>query len=96
MAIIKPVNLKDVKYVYRGKSGHCMCGCRGIYRYPSNLDRAAAEAARGYSIEDSEISDRIVNHILNIINANLETAEIDPGKYIKVDLGGRIFFVFFD
>jgi hypothetical protein len=95
MAIIKSVDKKYVTRVYSGKPG-CMCGCNGIYRYPSNLNRTAAGLNRGYAIDDKEINDKFVNRVLGYVNANLETAEIVPGEYIMVTIDGRSFFAFFN
>jgi len=96
MAIIKnPIKKDIVVRVYSGKSGCCMCGCKGKYYYPSNLDKTAAAKARGYEIDDDEINDGQVTRVLNIVNKNLDSVEVDIGDYASVNVDGRDYFLFF-
>lgn len=65
---------KDPIKVYSGKIG-CMCGCKGKYSYPSNVDKAKAIEALGY--DSIAISDIMVKKVLDIFKNNLDNIQKD-------------------
>jgi len=72
-----------------------MCGCSGKYYYPSNVNKTAASQARGYDVDDDEISDGQVTRVLNVVNTNLDSAELEVGNYLAVNVNGRDYFLYF-
>ena len=63
---MKPtIELTTVTKVYRGRPGHCRCGCLGTYWYP----RTQAEEAKRTG---SKINDTQVKEIVRLLNAHLD------------------------
>ena len=91
-----PVDIADVAKVYSGRPG-CMCGCRGKYTAASKF-RDLAGKARGYTFDDSEVSDRSVKIVVDKINAmiNDESVEWDQTEqYTFVDTGTRYYAAYY-
>src|SRR5208282_2130545 len=62
----------EVSSVYSGKPG-CCCGCKGNHRYNSQ-HVVSASKNRGYAVTGSDINDRQVAKVLDVIQANVEKA----------------------
>ena len=65
MVNIETLTIDDVMSVYSGKEGKCCCGCSGIHRYNSKYASAG--------ISGTEINDRQVSKVLNIIKNNVNS-----------------------
>jgi hypothetical protein len=63
---INAMTVADVSSVYSGKPGCC---CNGNHRYNSQ-HVASASKNRGYAVDGSDINDRQVKKVLDIIKAN--------------------------
>ena len=58
---------------YTGRPG-CMCGCSGKYSYKKSM-RKWASKARGYKVDDDEISDVAVKRMINKFKKLLSQGE---------------------
>jgi hypothetical protein len=80
------LNLKrtDVMNVYTGKDG-CRCGCNGKYKYAS-AQQTAGSKARGYAVDDEDVSDRtvalVLNRIQKIVAANFPLIVKENGQFV--------------
>jgi len=75
---------------YSGKSGGCMCGCRGNYNYTAYGARAHNP---GYDVSD-KVSERGVNIIVNKLLRNPNTVNEDGMLYL--DQNGRSLVAWFE
>lgn len=89
------IKLENVKSVYSGINGRCCCGCSGKHTYPST-DIKAAGKARGYEIQQEEISDRTVKMMINKINKQIElnNIEYDEEDFISCVVGNRVYIAY--
>lgn len=87
------IDLAKVKSVYSGIDGRCCCGCSGKHTYASKTREAAAKA-RGYSIDDDEVSDRTVKLIVNKMN-KLPGLQFDGEHHAYVVKGNRLYVAYF-
>lgn len=89
----------DVRSVYSGRAGKCMCGCAGHHRYASAL-RDEAGLKRGYPISDDEVNDVMVRRVLRLVQAHEEEItdaggdEFGLANYIGAHIGGRDYTVY--
>lgn len=68
---LQKITVDDVLKVYSGKLG-CMCGCLGRY-YVTAERRAEVEKRRGYTLEERDISRKMVNKVLRLLQADPRT-----------------------
>lgn len=91
------VSLDDVRRVYSGKRGKCMCGCAGKYSRAKRWQREESEN-RGYPVEDNECSDREVKRIVALLlmhpNTKVDTGLSDE-MHMYVEQGERIYCAYF-
>lgn len=86
------IEINQVKSVYSGKPGRCCCGCSGIHRYAKD-HRNWASKNRGYTVTDDEINDRFVKKVVNIINANIEVADVGVNN-TSVEMNNRLYVAY--
>ena len=75
---------------YSGKSGGCMCGCRGKYSYTAY---GASAHSPGYDVSD-KVSERSVNIIVNKVLRN--SNKVTEGDCVFVEQNGRVLVAWFD
>ena len=92
--ITNPIKLENVGKVYSGKAGRCACGCSGTY-WVASKHREWADKNRGYPYDDSDISDKQVRRVVNLINQNIDAAESFGKDGIMADIGNRTYAVYF-
>jgi hypothetical protein len=82
----------DVLKVYSGRASssgnHCRCGCRGNYRYASDVDILKE---RGYAGDASDVNDKQVAKVLAIVQANASSANDD---WFDAEVDGRSFTIY--
>ena len=79
---LQKITVDDVLKVYSGKLG-CMCGCLGRY-YVTAERRAEVEKRRGYTLEDRDISRKMVNKVLRLLQADERTCILE-GYILCID-----------
>lgn len=66
----------DIAKVYSGRpsasGNHCRCGCRGTYRYNSDVSIAKD---RGWDGDPSDVNDKQVVKVLAIVQAHADVAD---------------------
>lgn len=67
--------IEQVMSVYSGKDNCCCCGCAGKHYYASEHMKAASRR-RGYAVDESEVSDKMVTKVFNMV-AKAITEDID-------------------
>jgi hypothetical protein len=75
-AIKQEIKIEDVMCVYSGKEGRCMCGCAGKYTYREET-REIGSKDRGYPVKDEDIDNARVQRVINKINRNAFTRELN-------------------
>lgn len=83
----------QVKKVYSGTDGACMCGCKGSWKYAS-AHQAAGSASRGYPVTDADVSDRSVKLVVKKMLA-CDDAKQDGNLYYGTS-NGRVYAVYLD
>ena len=78
---LQKITTDDVLKVYSGKLG-CMCGCLGRY-YVTAERREEAGKKRGYTYEDRDVSRKMVNKVLRLLQADERTA-IQDGYIVHI------------
>lgn len=90
--------LENVRSVYSGVVGKCMCGCCGKHSY-AEAHRAEASKDRGWQVSDEQVSDRSVRTIANKVRSLIEqgTAPLvaDDGSWLGVDTATRSYVLYF-
>jgi hypothetical protein len=89
----EPVKVENIMKVYSGRKGKCACGCSGTYRYAS-VHREMGAIYTGREIDDEDVNDKQVRKVVNIINKNLENAEVDKDG-VTLTIGERLYFAVF-
>lgn len=93
--MLNKVDKASVLSVYSGTPG-CCCGCKGKHRYRKDPElRALAGKSRGYPIDDDEVNEAQVTRVVNVINANLDSAvhEVEHG-HVFLDMGSRWYIAY--
>lgn len=84
----------DIVKVYSGRpsasGNHCRCGCRGTYRYSSDVNILKE---RGYAGDKSDVNDKQVAKVLAIVQAHVDVASADDSWY-DVEVDGRSFTIY--
>lgn len=94
MKRLQEVTVSDVRSVYSGKVGKCMCGCAGKHFYASAL-RVEATKDRGYEVSDDEVNDAMVTKVLRLVQANEEKVDRDGnGAWACFDEGKRTYVIY--
>lgn len=81
----------QVRSVYSGKAGKCMCGCAGKHSY-NPAHQAEGSKARGYAVGEEELSAAQVTRVLRVIQSEAAQgrAEFDiGGEWISARIGNR-------
>jgi len=78
LSIIASLKLEDVDCTYTGKPG-CMCGCLGVYSYPT----ATGEASAMRAAHEGRVSPRSVKIVFNKVvkHPDVQLDDFD-GAYI--------------
>ena len=80
----------NVYKTYSGKSGGCMCGCRGKYSYTAE---GAVNYGPGYDVSD-KVNERSVKIIANkVLRSNNKVVE---GDCVFVEQDGRVLVAWFE
>lgn len=79
--VLQKITADDVLKVYSGKLG-CMCGCLGRY-YVTAERREEAGKRRGYTYEDRDVSRKMVNRVLRLLQAD-ERTTIEDGYIVCI------------
>lgn len=82
-------SIEDVYKTYSGKSGGCMCGCRGKYSY---TERGAKNHSPGYDVSD-KVNERSVKIIAGKVMRDPNVQFEDNCVFVEQD--GRILVAFF-
>jgi hypothetical protein len=86
------LTIDQIASVYSGKPG-CCCGCNGNHRYASG-HREWASKNRGYEVEDSDINDRQVKKVFNLLLANADQVDTSNADHLFIDLDGRWYIAY--
>jgi len=95
---VASLTVDKVRSVYSGKVGECCCGCAGLHTY-SSAHVAEAAKARGYPVNENEVSDTVVLRILRKLQR--EYAHVPPSSrflrptFVSVDVGRRHYIAYF-
>ncbi|MBI4029106.1 MAG: hypothetical protein HY376_01965 [Candidatus Blackburnbacteria bacterium] len=83
----------QVMSVYSGKNGRCCCGCSGKHYYASTAIEVGSKH-RGYPVEPSEVSDRMVRKVVGLINATNPSQVEDLGTCLSIVRGERLYIAY--
>ena len=83
------ITVNDVYKTYSGKSGGCMCGCRGKYSYTAD---GAVNHGPGYDVSD-KVSERSVKIIAGKVLRNPNVQFEDDCVLVEQD--GRVLVAWF-
>ena len=93
---IKP---EKVTKVYSGRPG-CMCGCRGIYRYPKTATLESIKKYIGYQPDPKTINDHFVKSVILTVSKSLEEGickNVSSSKdHLYVEINGRAYCIYFN
>jgi hypothetical protein len=87
-----------VKKIYSGKPG-CMCGCRGIYRYPETTSLEDIKTETGYNPDPKSINGRMVKKVIDLVQRSLDENAISSidncETYLYVEIASRAYCIYF-
>lgn len=92
------LQISEVKRVYSGRSGKCMCGCSGIWRYSKDKVEQGSKD-RGYEVGQDEVNDGFVKRVVTKLKLNASKVEFGEGftdeKHFVLTEDGRDYVVYF-
>jgi hypothetical protein len=88
------VNLtaSEILSVYSGRDGKCCCGCAGKHYYNPQYKKEGTKN-RGYEVTDEDVSIKMVNKVIGILNRS-EVVE-NLGSCVSTVVDKRLYIAYF-